>query len=90
MSPILDFSSGIGKSDPQKSNLKVFLQSENFFYIFQIFKVFLKSYKIVFRLTGYAIMTLTVFLHFPKFEKYRRNSRIAKILANSVSTGPIY
>ena len=37
MSPIMDFSSGIGKSDPQKPNLEVVLQSKNFFYIFQIF-----------------------------------------------------
>ena len=36
ISPILDFLSGIGKSDPQKRNLKVFLWSGNFFYIFQI------------------------------------------------------
>ena len=43
MSPIFYFSTGIGKSDPQKSNLKVFLQSENFFYIFRIFKVFFKK-----------------------------------------------
>ena len=42
ISPILDFSSGICKSDPQKPNLKVFLQSRHFFYIFQIFKVFFK------------------------------------------------
>ena len=43
MSPIFEFSSGIGKSDPQKTNLKVFLQLENFFYIFQILKVFFKD-----------------------------------------------
>ena len=39
MSPIFDFSSGMGKADPQKSNLKVLLQSENFFYIFPIFNI---------------------------------------------------
>ena len=43
ISPILDFSSEIGKSNPQKPNLKVFLRSDNFFYIFPIFKVFSKK-----------------------------------------------
>ena len=50
MSPIFYFSSEIGKSDPHKSNLKVFLLSENFFYIFRNFKVFSTSYKVDFRL----------------------------------------
>ena len=34
ISPIFDFSDKIGKSDPKKPNLEVFLQSEHFFYIF--------------------------------------------------------
>ena len=37
MSLIFDFSRGIGKSEQEKLNLKEFLRSEHFFYIFRIF-----------------------------------------------------
>ena len=43
ISPILDFSSGVGKSDMQKLNLKVFLRFNEFFYIFKIFYVLKKK-----------------------------------------------
>ena len=57
---------------------------------FRFFKFFPKSHKVKICLTGYAIMTLMVFLNFQKFKKHRNYRRIAKILADSVSAGPIY
>ena len=43
-----------------------------------------------YRLTGYAIMTLIVVRQFKKSETHEKNVWTAKILADSVSAGPIY
>ena len=50
-----------------------------------------KNHKAYFRVTGHAKIDLMALREkFEKFEKYRRNSLIAKILLDSISVSPIY
>ena len=89
-SPILELTGVLGKSDPLKPNLLIFLWSENFSMFFEFLKV-LKNHTGFYRLTGQAIFHLMAFWKkLKKSEKYRKNFWIVKIHSDSVSVGPIY
>ena len=89
-SPILDFKSVLGKSDPLKPNPPNFWNPTIFNMFFEFLKVS-ENHKGYYRVTGQAIFDLMAFTKkLQKSKKYIKNSRSVKIPSDSVSVGPIY